>query len=288
MRLNKLLASQSSQRKKFLKPKPQTPHSDLSAVKEAGVGGCGVCRHGEQGEARLPILAGGPCSSWWAPGEGTLRAEGCRWGWRQISIITILAAPLTPPLFPLMVMIRLIRGSAANGYRFSPLQHCKPRFVAIVGTTSLQASEDPRTGVELSDGTFSARQARSPGFRSHTEHLIQKHPASVFWQQSGGWKGQRPHPGLLSTEADQQFFSSWGMAGTGSTGWTTTHSPGQSARSSLHPSLTTRLAHPHTSPWCRGLSRIELGTAEPGRSSGRGEVGVATTPCRGLWGQGRG
>lgn len=61
----------------------------------------------------------------------------------QINIITILEAPLTPPPHcPLMVMIRLIRGSAANGYRFSPLQHLKLRFVAIVGNTSLQGPQD--------------------------------------------------------------------------------------------------------------------------------------------------
>lgn len=41
-----------------------------------------------------------------------------------------------------MVMIRLIRGSVANGYRFSPLQHLKPRFVAIVGNTSLRGPQD--------------------------------------------------------------------------------------------------------------------------------------------------
>lgn len=48
--------------------------------------------------------------------EGMPRADGCRLGWRQINIITVLPAPHTPPLFPLMVIIILIRGSAANGY----------------------------------------------------------------------------------------------------------------------------------------------------------------------------
>lgn len=41
---------------------------------------------------------------------------------RQINIITVLPAPLPPsPTLPLMVMIILIRGSAANGYWLSLL-----------------------------------------------------------------------------------------------------------------------------------------------------------------------
>lgn len=66
-----------------------------------------------------------------------------------------------------------------------------------------QASKDPRTGAELGTGTFSARQARSPGLQSHAEHLTRKHPAPVWWQGRGGRQSWHP-PGLPSIETEQQ------------------------------------------------------------------------------------
>lgn len=65
---------------------------------------------------------------------------------------------------------------------------------------------DPRTEAELGIGTFSVRQAGSPGFQSHTEHLTQKHPDSVWWQGSGGWNEGWGHPGLPVIDAGRQFF----------------------------------------------------------------------------------
>lgn len=49
----------------------------------------------------------------------------------------------------------------------------------------IQASEGPRTGAEQDTGTFSARQARSPGFWCHTGHSTQTHLASVWRQKRG-------------------------------------------------------------------------------------------------------
>jgi hypothetical protein len=66
------------------------------------------------GAARLPAFAGGLCAPGGLRGKGMPR--------RQINIITVLPAPLPPsPTLPLMVMIILIRGSAANGYWLSLL-----------------------------------------------------------------------------------------------------------------------------------------------------------------------
>lgn len=74
------------------------------------------------GTARLPAFAGGLCAPGGLRGKGMPRAGRYRVPRRQINIITVLPAPLPPSsTLPLMVMIILIRGSAANGYWLSLL-----------------------------------------------------------------------------------------------------------------------------------------------------------------------
>lgn len=80
------------------------------------------------------------------------------------------------------------------------------------------------------------------------------------------------------------MFSSWGVAGAGSAGWTVS-SPDAWAFSSLHPFLTIQLAHSYPSQLVqRGGLNGARAIAEPVRSSDRGEVGVVMTPWPGVWG----
>lgn len=70
------------------------------------------------GASQVACLGCQPMGSWWA----LLEAKACQEQadtecQRQINIITVLPAPLpSSPTLSLMVIIILIRGSAANGY----------------------------------------------------------------------------------------------------------------------------------------------------------------------------
>lgn len=68
--------------------------------------------------APVPALAGGLSAPAGLRGKGTPGAGGrIQNAKRQITVITVLPSSLThSPTLPLMVIITLIRGSAANGY----------------------------------------------------------------------------------------------------------------------------------------------------------------------------
>ena len=118
----------------------------------------------------------------------------------------------------------------------------------------IQASVDPRTEAELGIGTFSVRKAGSPGFQSHTEHLTQKHPDSVWWRGSGGWKEGWGHPGLPVIDAGRQFFPAGAWLCLALLDMPPAPSPNQSALSSLPPFMAMQLPHPHSSQMVWGVN----------------------------------